>query len=292
MSHYFAIDIETCNWYEPSICQVGLVEFNDGEEVSRFGTLVNPECEFHDYTIKIHGILPEDVVDAPIFPEVIQTIKDKVGDTFLIHHTNKEPHDIYWMSERYGLSKPNFKYLDSAKIARRSWTECAYSGYNLKDLASKFGIIYKAHDAVEDAYAAGMIVHHAIVDHGLSLDEWTEIVSKRLNHLHKVGNDLELVTHEGNPEGDFYGEQVVLTGDFSMRKAEIEALAIPLGFSFKKSVSKKTTILVYGKQDVRKFKEGETKSEKFRKAENLANKGHKVLILNENDFFEYAGLNI
>lgn len=64
---YVALDVETANSFRGSICSIGLVKFEDGIIVDKFYTLINPEADFSDRNVSIHGIKAEDVVDAPIF---------------------------------------------------------------------------------------------------------------------------------------------------------------------------------------------------------------------------------
>ena len=44
----------------------------DGTIVDRWTTLINPEAEFNQFNVGIHGITPEDVQDAPKFPGCIK----------------------------------------------------------------------------------------------------------------------------------------------------------------------------------------------------------------------------
>ena len=60
-----AIDVETANHNRSSICQIGITQVVDGSVIDRWGTLVNPEDEFDVYNVRIHGIKPEHVTDAP-----------------------------------------------------------------------------------------------------------------------------------------------------------------------------------------------------------------------------------
>lgn len=50
-------------------------------------------------------------------------------------------------------------WVDSAKIARRTWEEFAYVGYGLANLAEFLKIEFKHHDALEDAITAAKIVN-------------------------------------------------------------------------------------------------------------------------------------
>ncbi len=53
---FVAIDVETANADLASICQIGLVTFADGQIVSEWQSLIDPEDEFNEINISIHGI--------------------------------------------------------------------------------------------------------------------------------------------------------------------------------------------------------------------------------------------
>ena len=53
---FVAIDVETANADLASICQIGLVTFADGQIVSGWQSLIDPEDEFNEINISIHGI--------------------------------------------------------------------------------------------------------------------------------------------------------------------------------------------------------------------------------------------
>ena len=52
---FVAIDVETANADLASICQIGLVTFADGQIVSEWQSLIDPEDEFNEINISIHG---------------------------------------------------------------------------------------------------------------------------------------------------------------------------------------------------------------------------------------------
>ena len=45
--NFFALDVETSNSDRGSICQIGWVEFKDGQIIDEFESLINPKDPFH-----------------------------------------------------------------------------------------------------------------------------------------------------------------------------------------------------------------------------------------------------
>ncbi len=88
---------------------------------------------------------------------------------------------------------------------------------------------------------------------------------------------------EVNPEGALYGEVIVFTGTLEIPRRKAEAIAAEIGCCVASEVTKKTTLLVEGRQDIRKLA-GHEKSAKRRRAEELIEQGVPLKILNEAQF--------
>lgn len=71
----------------------------------------------------------------------------------------------------------------------------------------------------------------------------------------------------------------------SISRTEAANLAANIGCSVGSGVTKKTTLLVVGDQDISKFA-GKDKSNKHTKAEELILKGQDIRIIKESDFVE------
>jgi NAD-dependent DNA ligase len=79
------------------------------------------------------------------------------------------------------------------------------------------------------------------------------------------------------------GETAVFTGTLSIGRREAADLASEGGCEVLDSVTKRTTLLVVGDQDIKKLA-GHEKSSKHRKAEQLIAEGQRIRILGESDF--------
>jgi DNA polymerase-3 subunit epsilon len=105
----------------------------------------------------------------------------------------------------------------------------------------------------------------------------------------KLSGTGSAIKREGNPEGAFFGEVLVFTGTLEIPRREAANLAATIGCKVESGVTKKTTLLVVGDQDIKKLA-GHEKSSKHRKAEGLIEKGIPIRILKESDFKELARL--
>jgi DNA polymerase-3 subunit epsilon len=179
---------------------------------------------------------------------------------------------------RANLSSCDCRWLSSAMVVRRTWRELSQSGYGLGNVASRLGITYRAHDALEDARCAGLIMLRAMAESGLNLDKWLTRVQQPIDP--QAG---QRIVREGNPDGELFGEVLVITGALSMPRREAADLAAIAGCRVDGGVTKHTTLLIVEDQDIRKLN-GHEKSDKHRKAEQWIQKGHPIRILGESDF--------
>lgn len=93
------------------------------------------------------------------------------------------------------------------------------------------------------------------------------------------------IKRDGNPEGELYGEVIVFTGSLDISRREAAGLAASIGCSDGTSVTKKTTLLVVGDQDLNMLS-GKAKSTKHLKAEQLIEGGQQIRMIQESDFKE------
>jgi DNA polymerase-3 subunit epsilon len=279
--HFVAIDVETANADIASICQVGVARFADGKLAGEWSTLVDPEDEFDGMNISIHGIEPEMVEGQPRLPEIAERLRSFLDCSVTVCHTHFDRLAIGRGFAKYGLTPPATTWLDSARVARRAWSECAWSGYGLANVCARIGYEFRHHDALEDAKAAGHVLLAAVRESQLDLDGWLHRVSQPIDL--SAGSYVQSIRREGNPEGDLYGEVVVFTGTLELARSAAADLAAGAGCRVDSGVTTRTTILVVGNQDARKLA-GREKSSKHRKAEQLVAAGQRIRIIREADF--------
>jgi DNA polymerase-3 subunit epsilon len=271
---FIALDVETANPDMSSICQIGIVHFEDGNPVETWSSLVDPQDYFDEVNISIHGIEEDDVRGAPNYKQLSAEINRRIEGQVVAIHTAFDRNAITQAASRHGAQPPECYWLNTASVARRAWPEVAQRGYGLAPLSVKLGIEFKHHDAAEDARVAGIILAKAMCETGLDLVGWMNRVKR------PIGGNL---AQEGNPDGPLYGEVIAFTGALIMPRREAADLAARAGCEITDGVTKHTTLLVVGDQDIRLLN-GQEKSNKHRKAEELIEKGRAIRILTETDF--------
>lgn len=284
---FVALDCETANHNFHSICQVGAVVFEQGEIVQSFSTFVNPLEPFDPYNIKIHGIRPEQVVDSPVFEEIIPKLSTVFSDSPIVH---------YGSFDRTAFEHAGFpntsEFFDITRVVKNLLE--IKSGYKLPQICDLFNIqLNNHHDALKDATAAGWVFYECIARANcqtakelVSLFEGYEIHShrakshqKRFSHQ-KGCNISELKIAE---TGILKGETVCFTGDLQyLSRAEAQQIVAKLGGAVSAGVTKKTTMLVVGYY--------ETVTTKERRAFELIEKGQKIKMINESEFLNMLNM--
>ena len=283
--NFVAIDVETANADMASICQIGIAIYVNGTLSEEWSSLVDPEDYFDFINIDIHGITEEDVIGSPTFPEVKNILGGFLNNSICISHTHFDRVSISRALNKYRLPEFNTTWLDSARVARRAWKEFAWSGYGLANVCNKIGYTFKHHDALEDAKASAQVFLAAVDVTGLDIELWIKRVKQPIDPS-RVSNG-SAIKRDGNPEGELYGEVVVFTGALEIPRREAADLAASIGCTVAAGVTKKTSLLVVGNQDISKLG-GKEKSSKHLKAEEQIKNGQKIRIIKECDFKELA----
>ena len=246
---FIAVDVETANADLASICAIGMVHFRDGQIIRNLSTLINPEDHFDSVNIGIHGIKPEDVASAPTITTIFPQLSASLASSIAVHHTHFDKTAFHKVCLKHKFPDLTCRWLDSSSVARRAWPGCAHRGYGLADPGKKLNIVFKHHDATEDARAAGEILLRAIAATGISLDQWLTLVSQPSNTRPK--DHEPHIARPGNPDGPLDGEVIAFTGRLSIERERAALLAAMAGCKVADSITKKTSILVVGDQDIR-----------------------------------------
>jgi DNA polymerase-3 subunit epsilon len=283
---FVAVDVETANANLSSICQIGIASFRNGELVEAWKTLIDPEDYFGPFNISIHGIDEYAVEGAPTWRAVFPQIRSRLQERIVVSHTPFDRLALARACDRFEMTGCTCAWLDSARVVRMAWPQFSRSGYGLPNVAAHFGIEYQAHDALEDARCAGLLLIRAIAETGLSPEQWLARAEQPIdppNHGSHSGRWPEHCKRDGNPDGDLFGEILVFTGSLSIPRSEAADAAAAAGCCVENGVTKHTTLLVVGDQDLRMLA-GHEKSSKHMKAEQLISKGQHIRILGESDF--------
>ena len=281
--NFVALDVETANVDMASICQIGIACYSEGSLSEEWKSYIDPADYFDAINISIHGIDESTVKGSPKLPDVASQIYKYLDDQVSVCHTHFDRVAILQAFDKHNIRHPNCTWLDSARVARRAWKDFAWKGYGLSNVCKALEYDFAHHDALEDAKAAGHILIAAVNQSRLDIDGWLKRVEQPIDPARQA------VQREGNPEGPLYGEVLVFTGALDIPRRDAADMASKIGCQVASGVTKKTTLLVVGDQDIKRLA-GHEKSSKHRKAEILISKGQSIRIVRETDFKELVDL--
>src|ERR1035437_4508270 len=230
---FVAIDVETANAKMSSICQIGMARYSSGILIQEWKSYIDPEDHFDGINVSIHGIDEATVAGAPTFKAVAGILQSYLENRVAVSHMPFDRVAISQASLKCKITVPPCKWLDTARVVRRTWKEFSRSGYGLQNVCDSIGYKYKSHDALEDAKAAATVLLAAMKQSGLDLDAWL-IRAQQPVDPHSINGHL---SREGNPDGPFYGEVLVFTGSLSIPRGEAADLAASFGCRVDSSVT-------------------------------------------------------
>lgn len=117
---YIALDVETPNSKNDSICSIAVELLTDEKVTEEWYTLVDPEDVFEDFNISIHHIKPHDVEGAPKFEEVWRKISGYIKDRIVIAHNAEFDLTVLAKSlEKRQMPLPDIRYLCTVDLGKR-----------------------------------------------------------------------------------------------------------------------------------------------------------------------------
>ena len=123
-----------------------------------------------------------------------------------------------------------------------------------------------------------MILLKAVEETGFDVEEWVNRCNQ--SSTPSTGGN---VRREGDGDGPLVGESICFTGALQVPRSMAADMAHDAGAAVEAGVTKKTTLLVVGDQDVALLN-GKDKSSTHLKAEQLIEAGKPIRILGEADF--------
>lgn len=153
---FVAIDFETANQRRASACSIGIAAVRDGR-IETHSFLIRPrEMHFDPVNISIHGITPDMVREAPLFGELLPTIRHFLdGEELWAHYAPFDAGVLLALRRAEGLALPA-KLNCTCQLARLRLP--ALPSHRLPVVCAHLGIPLNHHDAASDAEACARIV--------------------------------------------------------------------------------------------------------------------------------------
>jgi DNA polymerase-3 subunit epsilon len=275
----------------------------DGKVTQTLNEFIKPHPGhniFNRDNIRVHGIKPEMVKDAPGFDVFYPRIKPLIeGGIIAAHNTSFDVDCIRDVLTVYGIPIPSFEHICTCELAEKAFP--GLDSYRLKSVSIFLGYKFKHHDAGEDALAAANIILKAMEKTGIhdirllaenlgvtiraviAGDEY-EISSARQKKRQENRVDARGVQAENkdfDPKHPLFGKELVFTGNFSNGLSRRQAMqkAANAGAKLSNYVRSATDYLVQGEAERGK------ETSKTRRAKKLIETGSSgIRIISEKDF--------
>ncbi|MEI2768369.1 MAG: exonuclease domain-containing protein [Nitrosomonas sp.] len=175
---YVLLDLETTGATptQDRITEIGLIRYENGIEVGRWTTLINPEVSISPFIQRLTGITQSMVKNAPTFFEVRNTLLDWVDDAVLCAHNVRFDYGFLKNEfKRIGITFQK-KLLCTVKLSRKLYPQ--HKGHGLDAIIERFKLVCEnRHRAMGDtemmaafiAAAFNELGEHAVQEAALAL---------------------------------------------------------------------------------------------------------------------------
>src|SRR5690349_13659610 len=148
---YVLLDLETTGATPTCdrITEIGLIRYENGVEVGRWNTLINPEISIPPFIQRLTGITPDMVSQAPVFSEIRETLLDWLSDAVLCAHNVL--FDYGFLKNEFNRIGMTFqkKLLCTVKLSRTLYPQ--HHSHSLDALIERFNLICeRRHRAMGD----------------------------------------------------------------------------------------------------------------------------------------------
>ena len=150
-----------------AITEIGAVKVCGGNVKGTFHTLINPSTPLSPFIVELTGITDQMLANAPSIETVLPLLCEFIGSpeesVFVAHNA---PFDLSFLktaSALHGYIWPDFRVLDTVKLARLVLTKDDVANYQLGTLAEYFDThVAPNHRALDDAQATVDVLHGVI----------------------------------------------------------------------------------------------------------------------------------
>lgn len=208
LANYVLLDLETTGAtpLRDRITEIALIHYQDGLEVGRWQTLVNPEIAIPDFIQSLTGISNEMVATAPTFAKVAGELLDHLDGAVMCAHNVRFDHGFLKAEfKRIGINLKQ-RVLCTVKLSRKLYPQ--FKSHSLSSLIARYQFACtQRHRAMGDVEVMAQFIAHAKQDLGLAA---LQAAVAELAKKTSLPSGLDEDAIDGIPETSgvylFYGE--------------------------------------------------------------------------------------
>ena len=290
---FIAVDFETPNRRNNAICAMGITLVKDDEIQFNREVMINTDADFDYVNIEIHGITPEQVMNAPTFAEVWKEYGPLFAEYPIVMHN--APFDACVLAKTAydaGIELETNDFYCTMKLCRETGF---FEDVKLPSVCEQLDFDLEHHNCQSDSLCTAQIMlwlemYGGEITPCITMEEFRR-KEKKWTEPPKEKRNGEIVTPEceyAEDEMIIAGNRFVLTGAFpGMSRGEATAYIEENGGKVTSTVSKKTNYVIVGLEDTA-LVGADTKSTKIEKAEVLIEAGCPIKIIKAEKLVEMA----
>lgn len=171
MQNFVAIDFETANFEQSSVCSVGIVIVKNGEIVDNYYSLIHPIPNYYNEKCSsVNGLCCLDTNDASDFPDVWVEAQRKIHEyfpyiedgevPFVAHNKAFDETCLKAVFAAYDIVYPDYEFECTLLKSRQLWPK---GHHNLNIIAGYCGYdLQNHHHALADAEACAVIAQQIL----------------------------------------------------------------------------------------------------------------------------------
>ena len=260
---FVAIDLEKLDDSQLSVCEVGMVKYQDGKFIDEFHSYIKPMESMNRNMFgkkELKHITDEMLLSAPTFSEIYNKMKEFTNGAVLVcHNKGADLNYLYYNEKAYGLSGLYTDFIDTSDICK----------LGLKDAYQKiFGKQMENHHfALDDAkHTAEILValsEQSVVSEFVKSNYIPEKEKpKSENTKYNTVSSKDLADEDILlPNLDFFGKICVVSGGSDKNKELLKSKLKDVGAKVTSNISGKTDVFIKG-EDVGPSKKEKAKFQK------------------------------
>ena len=223
-NRHVSIDFETANAKRVSACSIGVAVIEDDYVVETYASLIKPPPEYDSFApinVKIHGITPDMVAEAPTFDVLYPRLRQIAAGAPILGYSKFDRSVLQQLTDYYHLPVSRTRidgYVDVCSIAQRSLPQLA--NHKLVTLARHFNLgSFSHHDASDDAAICALVF---LALNGIDVSCQKDCASICRKSLEAMSYDLSSLSDSQSPICD--DDE---SGTFACRVPEMDFLNRP-----------------------------------------------------------------
>lgn len=172
MRDFAAIDFETANYHQSSVCSAGIVIVRNGKVTKEIYHLIRPNPNYYSAAnVRVHGLTRKDTDPAPHFDVVWNEISPLLEGLPLIAHFSRFDEGCLRAAlARYSMPWPGYQFHCSCAASRKKLGRLL-PNHKLDTVAGYFGYDeFQHHHALADARACAGIWYSLTENEKLEFD--------------------------------------------------------------------------------------------------------------------------